>query len=150
MPSIPLMMIMHATCTSTNNPISSLSRHSCINSLQDAQCITTNKASVTMVFDELPNTWNMVAIPFIEQLDGQNCGAIACLKFMDLFKFMTPDKITNDSQTYREIVFHQYEQCLSELDDELLVRERVKKEDIKALGMDNICVCKVINLVERW
>ncbi len=72
---------------------------------------------------------------FVKQTDGCNCGPIACLKFMEIFGFISMDQIPNILQAmsgapYRRLVYNQHLMCLDILKDELIASEKVNFNDL--------------------
>ncbi len=71
---------------------------------------------------------------FLTQRDGHNCGPIACLKFMEIYDFISMDILKKNSgkngSSYHQLVYEQHHMCLVYLKDELIVNERINKEEI--------------------
>lgn len=107
--------------------------------MTDAKLIRRNNTAVTMIFGQSA-PWTVFLLPFLEQFDGNSCGPIACLKLMEIYRVITAKEIKASDKSYREIVFNHQARMVTNLNSELLVTERVKKEDI-CRDTDVICLC---------
>jgi hypothetical protein len=86
----------------------------------DAKLICRNSTAVTMIFGQSA-AWTVFLLPFLEQVDGNSCGPIACLKLMEIYHVITADEIMASDKSYREIVFNHQAKMITNLNSELLV-----------------------------
>ena len=86
---------------------------------------------------------------FVKQTDYCNCGPIACLKFMEIFGFISSDQIPNIARNqsgspYRCLVYNQHLMCLDILKEELIASKRVTFKEINR-ERDVLCVCDQVS-----
>ena len=97
----------------------------------------------SLVYDE--GMYSVHARHFVTQSDGCNCGPIACLKFMEIFGFISTEQIPKIKRhqsglPYRRLVYNQHLMCLEILKDELIASKKVKYKEIN-IETDVLCVC---------
>lgn len=93
-----------------------------------------------MVFDECTNAWTLSLSWFIRQVDGNNCGPIACLKLMELYHKISVNEIETSNKSFRAIVSDQYTRMIDDMSGQLIVNCRVKRMNINK-DSDVLCVC---------
>jgi hypothetical protein len=74
--------------------------------------------------------WTVCNDPNIRQVDGINCGPIACLKVMELFGILEPglmSAIAESCKGYRPVVMDYYQQCISKYKNDIFLELRKLK-----------------------
>lgn len=109
--------------------------------MEDAKIVDGGRStntSIKVLFDD-SKPWIIRLTPFITQVDGHNCGAIACLKLMEIYNVITLDDIKESLKSYRTLVFDHHSRMIDDLSHELIVTKRARREAIKQ--EDIICMC---------
>ena len=97
----------------------------CIDVMEDAKIIDGGRSNTSikvLFYDSKP--WSIRLTSFITQVDGYNCGAIACLKLMEIYKVITLDEIRVSLKSYRTLVFDHHSRMMDELSQQLIVTKR--------------------------
>ena len=80
---------------------------------------------------ECSRQWSFTAGNFIKQLDGYNCGPLACSKVLEIFQIVTRRDLERAYRlnSVRKLVVDMWKVFLRKCNDDLLVHVRVKKSE---------------------
>ncbi len=83
--------------------------------------------------------WQLERGSFLHQLDGNNCGPIACLKIMDLFHAIDVEgaREVYKKKNIRQFVMAEWDRLVEHCNNDLLVFVSRKLID----GSDELCFC---------
>ena len=75
--------------------------------------------------------WTVTNDSSIRQVDGFNCGPIACLKVMEVFGILKPGSISDivESDSYRTVVMNYYQECINKYRNDIFLELRKLKLD---------------------
>ena len=91
----------------------------------DAQCnvvVKTKPPELELYFEDKDEPWVVYNDHTILQVDGYNCGPIACLKVMEIYGILPPNsvaEIAHQRYGYRASVMDQYQRFLSQHDRDI-------------------------------
>jgi len=91
----------------------------------NAKCnvvVKTKPPGIELCFDDKYAPWCVYNDPIIRQVDGYNCGPIACLKVMEIYGILPPDsiaEIAHQRYGYRGVVMDHYSRFLAQHDRDI-------------------------------
>jgi hypothetical protein len=91
----------------------------------NAKCnvvVKTKPPVIELCFDDKYAPWCVYNDPIIRQVDGYNCGPIACLKVMEIYGILPPDSIAEVAHQrygYRGVVMDHYSRFLAQHDRDI-------------------------------
>jgi hypothetical protein len=91
----------------------------------NAKCnvvVKTKPPGIELCFDDKYAPWCVYNDPIIWQVDGYNCGPIACLKVMEIYGILPPDsiaEIAHQRYGYRGVVMDHYSRFLAQHDRDI-------------------------------
>ncbi len=97
--------------------------------------IVTRVMNISFKSDCDPNQgwpeWTVTNGSSIRQVDGFNCGPIACLKVMEVFSILKPGSISDieESDSYRTVVMNYYQECINKYRNAIFLELRKFKLD---------------------
>ena len=103
------------------------------------QCKVTEHKDCSLALEFYDSEWTMQSGTFLKQMDGFNCGPIACLKLMELFSPSLFDKATQNMfhpTVYRPWVMNQFKVMLRKFKKDLQI-SIPKSNDIKDFSTPN-------------
>jgi hypothetical protein len=99
------------------------------------RAIVTRVMNISFKSDFDPNQgwpeWTVINDSSIRQVDGFNCGPIACLKVMEVFGILKPGSISDieESGSYRTVVMNYYQECINKYRNDIFLELRKLKLD---------------------
>ncbi len=102
---------------------------------RDNRDIVTRVMNISFKSDSDPNKdwpkWTVTNDPSIRQVDGFNCGPIACLKVMEVFGILEPGTLSviEESDSYRTVVMNYYQESISKYNNDIFLELRKFKLD---------------------
>jgi hypothetical protein len=116
---------------------------------RDNRDIVTRVMNISFKSDSDPDRawpeWTVTNDPSIRQVDGFNCGPIACVKVMEVFGILEPGSLSviEEYGSYRTVVMNYYQECISKYNNEIFLEVRkfkldraTLKESAEAQGRD--------------
>jgi hypothetical protein len=75
--------------------------------------------------------WTVSNDSSIHQVDGVNCGPIACIKVMEVFGILEPGLMSaiEESDSYCTVVMNYYQQCINKYRNDIFLELRKLKLD---------------------
>ncbi len=88
-----------------------------------------------MLSFDLSQQWGLEQGHFVRQLEGYNCGPIACTKILEMFGLVTKFEVNNayGLGTIRNLVIEQWKRFLVRCNDDLIIRIQ-QRRPIAVLG----------------
>jgi len=93
------------------------------------------KSQGYMLSFDVSQQWRLEQGHFVRQLEGYNCGPIACTKILEMFGLVTELEVNNayGLGTIRNLVIEQWKRFLVRCNDDLIIRIQ-QRRPIAVLG----------------